>query len=286
MRTERQNRTEEQSASVHEHKKQRLTGPARIVLICAAAVLALGLGWHLLSVHQSQAGLQQGRQYLKTQAEKNLDDITARLDAREQEEEQQRRDEEAEEITSSAVSIWPLFKDSVIIGDSRAAGFREYGSLPESQVLAVIGTNITAIPDLQDQIAKIQPKVIYVSYGINDVENSIGAANGPNGFGELFEKNLKLLLEKSPHSRIVVNSIMETTPEVAASGPQWAQLPDYNRQIQEMCERNGWTYVDNSSLSQGGNAPIYEPDGIHFLASFYETWARNMLKASYTSAAS
>lgn len=277
----------EGSPSASSHKSKKLSRKAQITALIG--VLAIGalafFGFQLLSPQRIEASLKEGREFLKTQAEKSPDEVSAKIDERQKEEAARQLNETIAGINAGNVSIWPLFKDAVIIGDSRAAGFREYDYLPSSQVLAVIGSNINGIPKLEEQIGTIKPKTIYVAYGTNDVENQIGAANGAEEFGKLFEENLKKLLEQSPQSKIIVNSIMEVTPGVAASQPQWATLGDYNRQIQEMCQRNGWTYIDNSTLTEGGNAPIYEPDGIHFVSGFYETWGRNMLKSQYSSLA-
>ncbi|MDE5757936.1 MAG: hypothetical protein K2H85_04915 [Allobaculum sp.] len=178
-------------------------------------------------------------------------------------------------------SVWTLFKDAVIMGDSRVYGFKSYGFLPENQVLAEAGYTINNITEYLNTIGATQPKVIYLSYGVNDMGLDIGREEGDNGYQTVYERNIQALLERSPNSKIVVNSIIDPTPAAIAAAPRWDKVDDFNRQIKEMCERNGWTYVDNSSLADNGNAPIYAPDGIHFLSTFYETWAKNMLKAQY-----
>lgn len=59
--------------------------------------------------------------------------------------------------------------------------------------------------------------------------------------------------------------------------PRWAKVDEYNAQIEALCKKRGWTYVDNSKLADGGKANIYIDDGIHLQPSFYPEWASNMI---------
>ena len=224
-----------------------------------------------------QGTMKAGLDFLTTQENSDLAGINSRVDERNRQDALTRFNN----VNEGIGSVWTLFKDAVIMGDSRVYGFKSYGFLPENQVLAEAGYTINNITEYLDTIAATQPKVIYLSYGVNDMGLDIGREEGDNGYQTVYERNIKALLERSPNSKIVVNSIIDPTPAAIAEAPRWDKVDDFNRQIREMCERNGWTYVDNSSLADNGNAPIYAPDGIHFLSTFYETWAKNMLKAQY-----
>ena len=75
-----------------------------------------------------------------------------------------------------------------------------------------------------------------------------------------------------------MNSIIPASQSVTQSNSDlWSQIDVYNAQIQQACQDNGWTYIDNSSLAQDQSEPIYESDGIHFVSSFYEKWARTIM---------
>ena len=43
-----------------------------------------------------------------------------------------------------------------------------------------------------------------------------------------------------------------------------------------MCEKNGWSFVDNSAAASE-QAGLYANDGIHLGAGFYKFWGQNML---------
>lgn len=257
-------------------RSKRPLGRLVLWLIPLFIVGALGGFWYYKD-QVRQGTLKAGLDFLTTQENNDLAGINSRVDERNRQDALTRFNN----VNEGIGSVWTLFKDSVIMGDSRVYGFKSYGFLPENQVLAEAGYTINNIPEYLDTIAATQPKVIYLSYGVNDMGLDIGREEGDNGYQTVYERNIKALLERSPNSKIVVNSIIDPTPAAIAQAPRWDKVDDFNRQIKEMCERNGWTYVDNSSLAENGNAPIYAPDGIHFLSTFYETWAKNMLKAQY-----
>lgn len=173
------------------------------------------------------------------------------------------------------------YKDSVLVGDSRVVGFSNYGFVPGNQVFAVAGGTLEDISEWVDGIGQMKPKYIYISFGVNDMGLEIGKDKGENGYGQVLKEQVGKLLEVSPNSKIIVNSIINATPAAVEKSPAWAQVDNYNAQLKEACEEMGWYYVDNSALSNGGTAPIYQPDGVHFLENFYYEWAANMLSSQY-----
>lgn len=184
-------------------------------------------------------------------------------------------------LIAQSGSIWNLFDDAVLIGDSRVYGFMSYGFVPANQVLAAGGYTIQNIPEYLGNVALLQPEVIYLSFGINDMGLNIGQEEGENGYAKVYTRQIQSLLEQAPQALIVVNSVIDATPTAVANSPRWNKVADFNRQIKQMCQANGWIYVDNDDLAQGGTAPIYNADGVHLVSTFYEPWAKNMLKARF-----
>lgn len=184
-------------------------------------------------------------------------------------------------IEQAGGSVWNLFDDAVLIGDSRVYGFMSYGFIPSNQVLAAGGYTIQNISEYLSSVALLQPDVIYLSFGINDMGLNIGQDEGENGYAKEYTRQIEALLDRDPGATIVVNSVIDATPSAVANSPRWNKVAEFNRQIKQMCKENDWIYVDNDPLAQGGNAPIYNADGVHLISTFYEPWAKNMLKARY-----
>jgi lysophospholipase L1-like esterase len=157
-------------------------------------------------------------------------------------------------------------------------GFQSYGFLPESRVMAAAGETFANATDYIDVVQTLQPDVLYFSYGINDLGLQLGG--DAQGYADFVETQVKALLEVSPDSLVVINSIIEATAEANTQSDYWSLAPEYNEALKTMTEKNGWIYVDNSTLSGGGTADIYQADGIHFYSTFYPVWAQHMLEAA------
>lgn len=242
----------------------------RSLYLFAALLLVIGL--LIFNPFGLHAQLDEGRAFLETLESQNIEDVQRSvLEAR--------RDELNEMIGSGTFSASSIMSDAVIIGDSRAEGFASYEILPSERVLATIGDRADKIITWKDSVEALQPSTIYISYGGNDLSYNTGSELNPDGYAKLYEQQIDELLSVDPNAKIAINSIIEPTPAVAAAEPWWANRDDFNRQLKELCERRGWIYIDNAELSDGGNAPIYDRDGMHFLPAFYEQWAANMAMA-------
>ncbi len=247
-------------------------------ILCGVGLLGIVGGILLTSALSNQSSLREGTNYLVSLEQTDLPALSAKLEERDKEEKRAKLNAALDDTINQETSIWPLFGNSIILGDSRPKGFSEFGFLPETIVWAQIGSSSLTIPDFTNRVAQTLPETIYIAFGINDVLHGLGSEE-ENGYGLMVEKFIQELLAASPNSKIVVNSIIPTASWLTNANPVWQNVPEYNRQLQEMCTRNGWVYVNNDAICDNGNAPIYEGDGIHFYSYFYEPWAINMLRA-------
>lgn len=242
-------------------------GPAAILLVVVILVIAVVF---TLIFNRPDSRLKSGLTYLENQEAVQTADLETELASKQ-------RERMLEAVNSGEYSIFSLYKNSLIFGDSRVYGFGSYDFVPTFQVLADAGATIENISDYLDVVKNVQPQKIYFSYGVNDMGLEIGQDLGENGYAQVYEEQINKVLEASPNSQIIINSIIPVTPARLEQTPRWGKVDDYNRQIRELCERRGWTYIDNTEISQYGNADIYNPDGVHFLPVFYPVWARNMI---------
>lgn len=77
--------------------------------------------------------------------------------------------------------------------------------------------------------------------------------------------------------RIFINSIVCPTPSAVEEHSEWGKTDDYNSQLQEMCQRNGWNYVDISDITNRGEDKYYQEDGVHYIQGLYPVWAERMI---------
>lgn len=258
--------------------RRKMKFNSKTIGISFLVVILVIAGVFFFKDRNKQSTYAQGIAYLEELQNRDENAILEKIKERDR---QERLQEIADGIGANDERLWALFRDSVILGDSRAVGFKEYGYLPENICLARIGDSILALPQFVQAAAASKPEVIYLSYGANDLSMDIGGDRGEDGYGQVYEEYIKQILELTPNSKIVVNGIIAPRAGTMTNYTGNGRLEALNAQIQRMCERNNWIYVDNTVLDDNGNAPIYEPDGLHFPASFYPQWGRHMITAYY-----
>ncbi|WP_294730307.1 GDSL-type esterase/lipase family protein [uncultured Faecalibaculum sp.] len=246
---------------------------SRLLLWQKAAILCAALGllvWGSYCLYcMSQPQQSEGRQWIETEAAKDPAQITGSLANRRLAELRQAYDE-------GKVSYSALLPDYAMLGDSRAAALSEYQILTPDRDLAVIGTSVLDIPNRLEEIRGLQPANLIFTYGINDVENSIGET--PEGFAGLYEENIRQASQEAPAASIFVTSILDVSPQVVEGNPNFGNLAAYNEQIKAMCERNGWHFIDGSSLNEAIQDQL-ESDGIHFTRDFCLEWVELITNA-------
>lgn len=244
------------------HKKKIIFG----VLIIGCILVFL---FFLLNNNEAEEGVQ----YLQNQEALKVSDI-------EDEMKQLRSEDRKKAVESGQVDVFALFDDYVIFGDSRVYGFGTYGFMPSGRVFAGGGDTILNVDDWLSTLKSLSPSNVYLSYGVNDMGLNLDETEA-GSYGDLYEQQVNKILEICPDSHIYVNSIIPATPAAVEESPNWSNVDGYNAQLKKICEKNGWTYVDNTALVEGKSTDsIYQSDGIHFLNSFYTPWAQNMIDAS------
>lgn len=171
-----------------------------------------------------------------------------------------------------------MFDDYALYGDSRVYGFGTYGFLPWNSVFAAAGNTILNISDFNEQLKQINPSKLYFSYGVNDMGLDLKKEGGT--YADLYEEKVKEVLKIVPKAHVFINSIIPPTAETLAETPRWGKANEYNTQLKAMCEKNGWTYIDVTGVTENGNPEFYQPDGIHFVRDIYPVWAQKMIDAT------
>ncbi len=131
---------------------------------------------------------------------------------------------------------------------------------------------------IEDAVAAMGVKKIYIMLGINDV-----TMYGIDGSVENMKTLIEGILKKSPEAEIFVQS---ATPRIAAmkSNPTNRMLFDYDLKLYQMCVEQGWHFVDVASVmrDEKGNLPeAYCSDaptmGMHFTNEACQVWVDYLL---------
>ena len=177
---------------------------------------------------------------------------------------------------------------TLFLGDSNTVRFmiftdsegRTYTS--QENTIAVVGMGIDAISTLKcmkfstgtytmtESVSIIQPERIIITFGTNNLS---GTSTDASGFIQRYQLQLKRLQEAYPTVDIIVNSIPPVTD--GKSKAHNIQIMAYNTAIEEMCEANGWKYLNSAEVLadvNGNPMPGFmEGDGIHLTKTAVNT---------------
>lgn len=243
---------------------KRILLAAVIVVISAVIVVSVVL-WKKGAVEQEKVS--KGISFLKHLEEQDVSEISANISAVEAE-----LNLEIADTNESAV--WSKFANAVILGDSRAAGFSYYEFVPEERVLAKNGGKITDIPEYVEQLKALNPKLIFLCFGLNEV--GIGLWPTVEAYNAVYEEQIQLLMQELPNCTVYINSILPAVGSGLETNENYSKIGEYNQGLSSLCEEKEYHFVDNTQITKE-HEDMYQEDGLHVKAEFYKYWAANMV---------
>ena len=161
-----------------------------------------------------------------------------------------------------------LFENAVVIGDSRVEGVEWV--LDSSRVFFDRGAYAGNLLETAEQAAAMYPKKALSWIGLNDMSVY-------DAYVDRFVRDYQALVQDflsiNPGCEIYIHN----QPQVPQAGidhfPFAVHVDLYNEAMEQMCEENGWIYVDGSSYLKEEN---FASDGLHFDKRFYQFWIQDM----------
>ena len=249
------------------------------VILILAICLAFYLGSGGPSDGSANVDTSRGINYIKTLEGKSPENVEHILKQQREQKIQAMREQRLQELESGDISVWTLFEDYVILGDSRAVGFYYYEFLPENRVLAESGATIARLEELIPDIVELNPSNIFLCYGINDV--SIGLWPTPQDYVEDFRRIVLALQSKLPDATVYISSILPARDPAFETASVWREIPNYSAKVKEMCSSMARCFfVDNDAIC-AQYADLWDIDGIHVQRDFYDHWAANLIAEVY-----
>lgn len=242
-------------------------GKKRLLLIgaCAAILILLVIlaVWGIRELVTPKVDTEQGLSYIRAAESEDITTIEQKIN-------QLERQDGGEDSRSYKEK----FASSIVMGDSIAEGFSEYDVLNASSVVSKIGVHLYELEEQVQQAADLNPQVIFLALGMNDV---IATAGDTEQFLEQYEAVVAQLREAVPNAHIYVNSIFPVQDSAIEKEPELAQISEYNTVLRQMCDDLQLGFIDNTDLVQD---QYYEEDGVHFKAEFYPLWADRMAEVA------
>ena len=215
-----------------------------------------------------------GVEYIKTMENKNTAEIENSIFEASR---QKILDEYAAAIEEDPDAVWEALSsiNTVFLGDSRVVGFDVFGFMDESRVMAVAGGTIHLIPDYYEDLQVINPNLLVISYGINDMNNYWIWETLDEYIAELND-TMTTLTEMLPNAYIYVQAIIPVNEVGLETSETWADIPEWNDALEATCEEHGWRFLDMEDLMVG-HEDEYAEDGIHLQSTIYPVWAERIL---------
>ncbi|MEE1113877.1 MAG: GDSL-type esterase/lipase family protein [Eubacterium sp.] len=264
----------------------------RGVILAAIIIAAVSIIMKLYKTPEEkriEAEVEAGVQFLKTQEQVDPADVQNAIQqiaiekeqaaqAAAEEERLAKYNEQLAALQDGTIDVWSQFQDFAILGDSRGEGFRIFEFLPPERVLAVKGESINGLMGHLEETKALNPRNIYVTYGMNDIESNIGG--GAEGWAQAYTEILLAYQAELPNARFFVSSILPVVEPAWSDQPQFQAVPEWNAALRAACEANGFYYVDHDATS-AAHADLWEVDGIHMKSTFYPYWADDMIMATW-----
>ena len=178
------------------------------------------------------------------------------------------------QMKSGDLDPFPLFQDYVIMGDSRAIGYYYSEFLPEERILATGGHTIRAIKKQLDELKRINPRYVFLCYGLNDI--SSGYWDNDEDHAKDYMEYIQKIQEALPEATIVVSSILPTTKAAYSTSAHWKKIPEWNETLQAACEENGILFADCTWIYDK-HKKLWVADGYHFRPAVYPYWGGQLI---------
>ena len=234
-------------------RKRLLIISGGVLLLLVLVILTVRGMHHLMS---PRVDTEQGIQYIKAAESEDtaiIEQKIAQLESQDSQEGDTRSNKEK-------------FTGSVVMGDSITEGFMEYDVLNASSVVSKIGVHLTELDDQIQRAKELNPQIIFLSYGMNDVTATEGDTDM---FRKEYEAVVKQIQEEIPDAHIFVNSVFPVQEKALTEEPELADIASYNEVLKTMCSDLQIGYIDNTEIVE---EQYYKEDGFHVKAGFYPVW--------------
>lgn len=242
--------------------------PVAIVLIFALGMILFFNG--ISALEEENADVRDGLAYLEALEKKDPDAVDEVRKELHQKKIDAQRDELLKKLNDGTMDPFTLFQNYVLMGDSRAVGYWYRNFLEKSRVLADGGHTIRNISDQMDKLVSLNPSLIFLCYGLNDI--SVGYWDTKEAYVNEYMEIIAEIQEKLPDATIVVSSILPAKDPAFQRSSKWRNIPEWSAALEQACKRNGILFANCDQLAED-YPNLWDPDGIHFRKEFYPYWA-------------
>lgn len=170
--------------------------------------------------------------------------------------------------------------DIVFLGNSitEQGEWAEFFNNPNIKNRGIAGDFTDGILKRLPQILDGQPKQIFLMIGINDL-----LFHRPPHILKNYQDIINLILEKSPNTKLYIQSILPVNNQVKRTGLNNSDVLTLNEEIKKMAQKANLPFIDIYDLLKDKNGDLDEKftkDGIHLNAAAYDIWVKELQNKS------
>ncbi len=277
-------------------KKQNLSGKSILATIAAAAFISFAV-FFIVSVTQAHASVSHkvpsdpvtaaGAAYIRGMEAEPVAAIEKVITDQEKEalaaEQKKLEQEKLETLLKDPKKLFKALKktNTILVGESRTAGFSSYGYLGKNQVLGGVGWSIQELPAVYEKVASLSPSNIVFCFGINELgryKDTVVYYSTVKLFAKDLKKHIDTMKKSVPDAKIFINCIVPCTKAIYKKYPGYSVIPEWNEYLKKFCKKNGYGFIDISDLCKE-HKDMYREDGTHLVSEFYPYWGGRILTA-------
>jgi lysophospholipase L1-like esterase len=171
----------------------------------------------------------------------------------------------------SIFEAMPADTDEIVFVGNSITDYCDWYELFGNQKIrnrGISGDVINGVIERLDEIVRANPKKIFLMIGIND----LGQGNSVQEILENYNRLIRLIKEKSPRTKLYLQSIL---PTYRIRDKSNEQIMAINDGLKDLASENEYTYVDLFSLLKTKKDEldtVYSFDGIHLNGKGYLVW--------------
>ena len=164
-----------------------------------------------------------------------------------------------------------LFRNCIVVGNSRAKNIVDCGILTTNEVIHVSGKPAGFFPPYIEQAAYLKKPRVLIILGLND----LGAYKSDSwAFKADYNELITIYRNINPNSAIFLQQILPVPDAAAPYFWRYKQIPVFDDRIRELANERGCYFV--SANAYADFKYINSEDHAHYSKEFYFLWAQTM----------
>ena len=164
-----------------------------------------------------------------------------------------------------------LFRNCIVVGNSRAKNIVDCGVLTTNEVIYVSGKPASYFDHFVEEAAHLKRGRILIILGLND----LGAYKSDSwAFKADYEDLINIYRSINPNSTIFLQQILPVPDSAAPYFWRYKQIPVFDDRIRELANEKGCVFV--SANAYADFKFINSEDQAHYSKEFYFLWAQTL----------